>query len=120
MTSGDVGGIGVVEAIVQTGEVETGYRRAGRGRPLVLLSDATPEERDRVFQRLAGTAMVVEPLLPPPPSEWPRWLRGVIDGLGLDCPDLVVVEAWVGAAEAFALGDPDRAGRVVAIGTIDP
>ena len=119
MTRGG-GGTGLVEAIVQMGSVETAYRRAGRGRPVLLLVDLAQAARDRLFWRLAETAMVVEPALPPPPGEWPRWLRGVVDGLGLDRPDLVVVESWVPAAEAFAREDPDRAGRIVPIGTIDP
>jgi hypothetical protein len=113
------GGIGLVEAIVQTGSVETAYRRAGRGRPILLLVDGTAAERDRLFSKLAGTSLVVEPILPRPPAEWAVWLRGVVDGLGLDHPDLVVTDGWVAAAEAFVRADPDRAGRVIRIGTID-
>lgn len=108
-----------MEAIVQAGCVETRYRRAGRGRPILLLIDASPAERDRLFRVLAEEALVVEPVAPPPPAEWPQWLAGVVDGLGLDRPDLVVAGGWVMAAEAFLRGNPDRAGRVVAIGTID-
>lgn len=112
-------GAGYIEAIVQTGETETAYRRAGRGRPVLLLMGASSPEGDEVFRRLAGTALVIEPRAVPAPDLWPDWLRGVVDGLGLDRPDLVVSPALSAAAEAFALLDPERVGRVLRTDTID-
>ncbi len=110
----------VVEAIVQIGEVETPYRRAGRGRATLLLLDATQPDRDRVFRRLAAEGLVIEPLVLPDATDWPRWLRGVVDGLGLDRPDLAVSAGLEAGGRSFVETDPDRAGRLLVIDGVDP
>ena len=74
----------IVEAIVQIGAAETPYRRAGRGRATLLLLDTTQPDQERVFRRLAAAGLVIQPLVLPDTTAWPRWLRGVVDGLGLD------------------------------------
>lgn len=110
----------VVEAIVQIGGEETPYRRAGRGRATLLLFAEPPEDRERVFRRLAAEGLVIEPLAIPEPADWPRWLRGVVDGLGLDRPDLVVSGALEEGARRFVEEEPDRAGRLLLVADIDP
>jgi hypothetical protein len=110
----------IVDAVVQSGGLETPYRRGGSG-PVVLLLTLRPgESRDRVFARLAGKNRVIEPLSLPPVSRWPDWLRGVVDGLGLDRPDLVVDPELEPGILELLRGDPDRYGRLVRIDTLDP
>lgn len=107
-------------AVVQVGPVETWYRRAGKGRHLLLLSGRGPGERDELFRRLATEHLVIEPRALPDPRLWTEWLRGVVDGLGLDRPGLAVGPEWLEAARRFARDDPDRAGRVISVDAIDP
>lgn len=108
-----------IEAVVQIGSAETPYRRGGRGAAVLLLASGSATERTRVFQRLTASHLVIEPLALPAPEDWPVWLRGVVDGLGLVRPDLVVSPDLAPAADAFAAGDPERAGRVIPVEAID-
>lgn len=110
----------VHEAVVQVGEVETWYRRAGRGGPVLLLTNRGRDERDALFRRLAEKHLVIEPATLPDAATWTEWLCGVVDGLGLTRPDLVVDAAWSEEARRFASADPERAGRVILVGGIDP
>lgn len=107
----------VVEAIVQIADDEIPYRRAGRGGATLLLCEPGQPEREAVFQRLATLGLVVEPLaLPRPgPAEWARWLRGIVDGLGLDRPDLVVSPGLAAGARRFLEEDPQSGGSVLLI-----
>lgn len=104
-------GAGAVEAVLMTGGDEIPYRRAGHGRPVVLLT------RDaRLFDLLARRVRVVQPLEVPGDPEgtvWHRWLQGLVDGLGLDRPALVVDPLLAGPARRLAILDPDRFGAVV-------
>lgn len=110
----------IIEAIVQTGGSETPYRRAGRGHPTLLLCGRQWPDREAVFLRLASAGMVVEPLALPPLPEWPQWLRSVVDGLGLDRPDLAVSADVLEGARSFVREDPYRVGALVPVETIDP
>ena len=116
----------VIEAAVVTASGETVYRRAGHGRPVLLLHAPVG-----VFDRLAASPpsrgvaeglLVVEPLrvdsssrLPgrPGTDRWRRWLEELVDGLGLDRPTLVAGGLAAGPARAVAAADPDRFGPVV-------
>ena len=110
----------MVEAVVVTGVLETPYRRAGRGATVLLLGASG------LFDELAESLRVVEPLrLPEAPAGvgelgeagWREWLRGLVDGLGVDRPALVV-DAGLEASVLRAVdGDPDRYGPVIAAGT---
>ncbi len=121
----------VVAAVVQTAAVETSYRRAGRGRSVLLLVGVAPAgERERLFMRLAAEFRVVEPEAPRSlldgwedrvsVEEWSVWIRGVIDGLGLDRPALAADATHAPRAEEFARADPGRSGPVVRLETGDP
>jgi hypothetical protein len=88
-----------VEAVVQVEGEEIRYRRAGRG-PAVLLLRRNPHggipsggrlEGDSLFRELAEGQRVIAPLSAPPGRRgaMERWLRGIIEGLGLQAPDLV-------------------------------
>lgn len=111
----------IVEAIVQTADDEIPYRRAGRGRASLLLCEPGRPEREPVFRRLASLGLVVEPLVLPEPglADWPRWLRGIVDGLGLDRPDLVVSAGLVDGARRFLEEDPYRAGALLLVEEIE-
>jgi len=80
-----------VEALVQIGAVETRYQRAGQGTPLILLR-AQYAGADPLFERLATEFKVIAPELSScrAASGFEDWLRGLIDGLGLDQPRVVV------------------------------
>lgn len=107
------------ESVVQFGHTETWYRRAGRGRPLLLLVRVDRAVRDVLFRRLAAEYLVVEPEVVPDQSAWRAWLVGVVDGLGLDRPLLLVDRMDLEEAEGFARDDPDRAGGVLLAEDID-
>jgi hypothetical protein len=97
---------------VVAGAVETSYRRAGQGPPVLLLS-ADPQ----AFAALARRFRVLQP--DPTPgavgsSGWVEWLRGLVDGLGLARPAGVATEGSMAAVGDVATGDPDRFGPVVA------
>jgi hypothetical protein len=102
------GSTSIVEAVVQVGEVATSYLRCGRGAPIVLVAlDAAL--RLRLMAGLSREHCVIAPLLPPQATSPPDatsladWLRGVIDGLGLEQAEIVL------AADAAVLALPIRA-----------
>jgi hypothetical protein len=110
-----------VEAVLQTGAMETRYRRAGAGVPVLLLfprglADVLGAE---LFTRLSTRYRVVAPVVPDGVggAGIPRstWLRALIDGLGLVQPTVVADETLAGALLGFSLVDPGRVGGVVAI-----
>lgn len=109
------------EAVLQTGAVETTYTRAGAGKPLLLLfpRGLADELAAELFPRLAARFRVVVPLAPAalggPELSFSRWMRELIDGLGLEKPTLVVDEAHTGVVLGFALVDPGRVRGVVAL-----
>lgn len=134
----------VVEAVLHTGSVQTPYRRAGRGRTLLLLLRGTTDERGEVFLALAREFRVIDPAPPwagaqgprqtdgrgedsraageedpPPGHEWGAWLVGVVDGLGLDRPALIVDPMRASLIGALAESDPHRFGPVIVIGPGD-
>lgn len=113
------GGLDAIEAVVQVGNAETPYRRAGRGAAVLLLSGGAEAERDRVFRWLAGRQLVIEPLTRPRVEEWPTWLPGVVEGLGLERPDLIVTREEVDTVRALTAAHPGWAGGVLLIDSID-
>jgi hypothetical protein len=82
-----------VHATVLTGGIETPYRRAGRGQPVVLLARWPMAALfEQVFRQLSRDCRVLAPRPPPvgAPEALASWLRDVMDGLGLTSPVLVV------------------------------
>lgn len=105
-----------VEAVLQTGAIETRYARAGVGLPILILFPhaLTDPLGAQLFAHLAERYRVVAPTIATgvPLS---KWLRELIDGLGLVRPTVIVDEALAGALLGFSLVDPGRIAGVVAI-----
>jgi hypothetical protein len=93
VTNDGAAGGGTVEAEVQLGDASVRYLRAGQGSPvLLLLEDPAGEDRPgETFRALARDHRVFQPLCQVPlgRDEAERWLRGLVEGLGLRAPDLV-------------------------------
>jgi len=87
----------VVEAEIQVGDERVQYRRAGTGAPVLLLhAILSPNEGEggteaETFASLARTHRVYEPMtsVPVTPADAEKWLRGVVEGLGLIAPIVV-------------------------------
>jgi pimeloyl-ACP methyl ester carboxylesterase len=107
-----------VEATVQTSSAETRYHRLGRG-PTVLLLCAGGIEGAVGALLAAGLAEHFRVIVPHPPAAPPppvtRWLRELIDGLGLVRPHIVADESHGVAALGFALLDPERVDRLALV-----
>jgi hypothetical protein len=106
----------VVTAVVQAGSVETEYVRAGTGRPVVLLLRAWRPgaiAADPLFVGLSRELRVIAPEVPAD-RELTAWVRGLVDGLGLDHPAVVVDIAVAGATVPVVL-EEDRCSCVVVL-----
>ena len=109
----------MIEAVVQTGSVETVYRRAGCGPAVLLLAARTVGEAAGLFDRLAECCRVYAPVLPDGaagagcPGSLELWLRGLIDGLGLTSPAVVARATLAAPLLHFAMADPGRVGRIL-------
>ena len=102
-----------VEGLLQAGSLETPYRRMGRGRPvLLLLPGAAPAVRDGVFRGLAREGLVVEPLWLPPVETWTGWLQDLVEGLGLEHPDVMAEDTVLAALERVAREAPETLGTI--------
>lgn len=79
----------MIEAVVQVGALETRYLRCGRGGRTVVVLTVDHEADLPAIARLAADHRVIIPVPPLPlleggALEW--WLRGLIEGLGLEQP----------------------------------
>lgn len=115
----------MIEAVVQIGGVETLYRRAGRGpRVLVLGEPVGPSATVGLFEYLAGHFRTIAPVLGGNMDAGgggregspELWLRGLVDGLGLERPAIIADEASAHVLLRFAIGDPGRVDRIVLVG----
>lgn len=112
----------MIEAVVQTGGVETLYRRAGSGTRVLLLGGAGgPVAAVGLFEWLSVGFRTIAPVLPADVGEilsgTPElWLRGLVDGLGVERPAIVADESWAHVLLRFAIGDPDRVDRMALVG----
>ncbi|HVK83270.1 MAG TPA: hypothetical protein VM513_04135 [Kofleriaceae bacterium] len=109
------------EAVLQTGEIETRYVRAGTGAPMLLLfhTALTDPLAAALFAQLAARYRVVAPHVPAgvgsPGMPLATWLRALVDGLGLVRPTAIADESLAGTLLGFSLVDPGRIAGVVAV-----
>lgn len=114
--------IAAVQALVRVDGVEIPYLRAGRGPAVLLLTGMSREEDEEplpgggaVLEILSLRFRVIAPLQTPPPGRTTgaHWIRGIIDGLGLDRP-MVITEADQAPLLLRAIArDPGRLGAVL-------
>jgi pimeloyl-ACP methyl ester carboxylesterase len=115
-------GGGMIEAVVQTGSFETPYRRDGSGAPILLLGeDENGTDEQALFAALAVSFRVLAPLMPrgayAARGGLPdAWLRGLIDGLGIERPAVVGGPSHGLWLLRYAEADPDRVGRLAVVG----
>lgn len=110
----------VVDAVVQSGSAEIPYRRTGRGRAVLLLADASDPAVHGSVRRMAESRLVIQPRGLPEGSAWSSWLTTLVEGLGLDAPDVIVGPEARAHLDAFAASHPGWVGRISDIETIDP
>lgn len=115
------------EAVLFAGATETTYRRAGAGKPVLMLFPGGLADpfAARLFEHLAAGARVFSPVQPANVGDghggqdrapaFSAWLRDLIDGLGLVRTTIVADEPVAGAALAFAENEPERVAAVVAV-----
>lgn len=118
-----------IEAHVSAGGVETPYERAGRGPAVLLLWGNTedPERLRAVVDTLATRLCVIRPNLvaavwrpnaaAPPDRRCTadRWLRELVEGLGLRRPAVLVDGTTAAGLEAFRVHDADLIGPWIEI-----
>ncbi|HEX6132401.1 MAG TPA: hypothetical protein VFZ24_00375 [Longimicrobiales bacterium] len=91
----------MIEAVVQVGTSETRYLRCGRGQNAVVVLAEKASERIRLMREIPDGCSVIAPVPDALPeadaAAFDAWLRGVIDGLGLDTPRIVLSPgmAWL-------------------------
>lgn len=115
---------GAFQAVVDAGDVETEYVRAGRGRVVLYLrATAADPDDDELFAALAERFRVIVPqstslgatVAPPDAgdSAFTRWLHGFVEGLGILEASLVVEEPLGAEALRFAMARPTLVTRLV-------
>ncbi len=106
-----------VEAVLQAGDTETLYRRAGDGPPVLLLCTGVLADPlgGRLFERLATRARVIAPACPAgsrAADVLAEWLDEVREGLGLERPSVVIDE---GLANALLDGELATSARFASV-----
>ncbi len=114
-----------IAATIVTSSGEIRYRRAGRGRAVLLLTsrETASGPGALVLHSLAGRFRVIAPELRVAPAGVRvrgsaavcGWLGDVVDGLGLERPSVVADESFGLAALRYAMLDPERVDRLVVI-----
>jgi pimeloyl-ACP methyl ester carboxylesterase len=115
-----------VEAVVQTGPVETRYSRAGRGAPVLLLLDesAVNAAVSQLLETLVSEFRLLLPALDgavhtadAEQPGFPEWLRDFMDGLGIDRFAVIATDRYARSLTSFMASDPDRIRHLVLLGS---
>jgi hypothetical protein len=94
----------VIEAVVQVGAHETRYLRCGRGPRTVIVLAGSADDRAALVGGFGGEYRVIAPatdaftaLTAAAAPAVAVWLRGIIDGLGLERPTVALAPdlAWL-------------------------
>ena len=115
----------MIEAVVQTGTFETRYRRAGSGASVLLLDPQGHQAPGAwLFDALTARFRVIAPVVPQAVAAGDEaagalepWLRGLVDGLGLDRPGVVASASLGPALRRFEARDPFRLGPIALVET---
>ena len=91
------------------------YRRAGAGRPLVVLRGSADALWPELDAELASRFRVVTPELSASCADTAAWVRSFLEGVGLDRVTLLAAEPCCLAALELALLDADRVERLVLV-----
>lgn len=102
---------------VRAADHVTRYTRTGAGKPVLVLDEPTivgtlwPE----LLGRLAEHHRVILPEVPDAELHFYKWLRGFVEGMGLQVMTMIAVGDLCLPALEFALLEPDRVGRLVLV-----
>ncbi len=105
----------VNQAVVYVKGAEIPYLRAGSGSPVLLIqtgADGTFASRS-LLASLATRFRAIAPAAAHGPLAFSSWLRGFMDGLGLQRASLVATSSLGVACLGFALAEPERVERLV-------
>ena len=91
------------------------YRRAGAGRPVVVLRATADALWPELDAHLVTRHRVVTPALPPDCPDLAAWTGAFLDGVGLDRVTLVATEPFCLPALELALLDGHRIERLVLV-----
>ncbi|HEV7993727.1 MAG TPA: hypothetical protein VGP25_18010 [Gemmatimonadaceae bacterium] len=93
------------------------YRRAGAGRPIVVLRSAPDSEPlwPELEEWLAGAFRVITPEIPRSGADVARWLGDFLEGVGLEHVTLVATEGYCLPALELALLGADQIERLVLV-----
>jgi pimeloyl-ACP methyl ester carboxylesterase len=91
------------------------YRRAGTGRPLVVLGGGPDALWPELEPDLATRYRVVTPEVPGHDGDAAAWARDFLEGVGLDRVVLLAAEPFCIAALELVLLDADRVERLVLV-----
>jgi hypothetical protein len=102
-----------VEASVQVGSTITGYHRLGSGPPLLVVRKGNDPVWRVILPVLATHFRLLVPRVPDGEPDFDGWLRGFLDGLGVDGTRVVADRTQVREAIQFAAAEPERIEKLV-------
>jgi pimeloyl-ACP methyl ester carboxylesterase len=93
------------------------YRRAGAGRPVVVLRAPTDESAlwPELDDSLASSFRVITPEVPANGADVARWLGGFLEGVGLDRVMLVATDTFCVPALELALLSAEQVERLALV-----
>lgn len=121
---------GMVRAVVSHGAIETRYRRAGNGPPVVVLGFSFENDDSRVPDPLLPLIACCRVIVPddasiaclesssdPDSAPFPGWFRGFLQGLGIEGARVVAAGRLGIALEHFLVTYPGEIDRLLIVDT---